>query len=98
MKLDYQDILEFLRPGSERIVRGNCYEGIEWVDKSQTKPTKEECDAAILVFEKLAYREQRAKAYPSVGDQLDALWKGGASAKEMLRKILAVKSQFPKPE
>jgi hypothetical protein len=43
------------------------------------------------------YRFQRAPEYPSMGDQLDALWKGGAAAEEMAAKIQAVKDKYPKP-
>lgn len=43
------------------------------------------------------YQEQRLRAYPSFGDQLDALWKGGAEAEAMRARVLAVKTQYPKP-
>ena len=46
---------------------------------------------------KVAYRAQRAKAYPPVGDQLDALWKGGQDMAEMKAVIDNVKSDYPKP-
>ena len=45
----------------------------------------------------LAYRFKRASEYPSVGDQLDALWKGGEAAEAMLARIQAVKQHYPKP-
>jgi len=45
-----------------------------------------------------AYKSQRAAEYPPVGDQLDALWKGGAAAEEMLATVMAVKAKYPKPE
>jgi hypothetical protein len=43
-------------------------------------------------------QRQRAAAYPPIGDQLDALWKGGDAAAEMLAQVQAVKAQYPKPE
>lgn len=43
-----------------------------------------------------AYKAKRAKEYPSIGDQLDALWKGGAEAEAMLAKVQAVKQKYPK--
>jgi len=43
------------------------------------------------------YQRQRAQEYPPIGDQLDALWKGGDSAAEMLTKVQAVKTKYPKP-
>lgn len=44
-----------------------------------------------------SYRELRALLYPSIGDQLDALWKGGDAAAAMLEVILGVKAEVPKP-
>ena len=41
-----------------------------------------------------AYKTLRQ--YPPIGDQLDALWKGGAAAEEMLTQIQAVKARYPK--
>ena len=43
-----------------------------------------------------AYIAKRAAEYPSIGDQLDALWKGGAEAEAMLAKVQAVKNKYPK--
>jgi hypothetical protein len=43
------------------------------------------------------YAKARAAEYPSIGDQLDALWKGGDVAAEMLAKVQAVKAKYPKP-
>ena len=42
------------------------------------------------------YSEKRVGEYPPIGDQLDALWKGGAAAEEMLVKVQAVKNKYPK--
>jgi hypothetical protein len=43
-----------------------------------------------------AYKTQRRLEYPTIGDQLDALWKGGAEAEAMLAKVQAVKQKYPK--
>jgi len=43
-----------------------------------------------------AYKYKRAAEYPPIGDQLDALWKGGDAAAEMLAKVQAVKAKYPK--
>lgn len=43
-----------------------------------------------------AYIAKRQAEYPSIGDQLDALWKGGDAQAEMLAKVLAVKQRHPK--
>ena len=43
-----------------------------------------------------AYKAKRAAEYPPIGDQLDALWKGGAEAEAMLAKVQAIKAKYPK--
>lgn len=43
------------------------------------------------------YYAKRRAEYPSLGDQLDALWKGGSAATEMIAKIAEIKSKYPKP-
>jgi hypothetical protein len=42
------------------------------------------------------YSALRAAAYPPIGDQLDAMWKGGDAESVMLSAILAVKTKYPK--
>ena len=44
------------------------------------------------------YKQQRASEYPPIGDQLDALWKGGEEAAAMLAKVQAVKAKYPKEQ
>ena len=36
-----------LKPGAEWTVRGDNYSDLEWLDKSQTKPTEDEINAKI---------------------------------------------------
>ena len=76
---------------------------IEAYDASE-KPVAIDMAAAEAEIAKLEatenavkYRELRAKAYPPVGDQLDALWKGGADQVAMKAIIDNVKSDYPKP-
>jgi rhodanese-related sulfurtransferase len=42
-----------------------------------------------------AYKEQRAKAYPSIADQLDTIYHGGIDTWKTA--IQAVKDRYPKP-
>ena len=42
------------------------------------------------------YQELRQRAYPPIGDQLDALWKGGQSQADMKLIIDGVKATYPK--
>ena len=57
-----------------------------------------EAKAEFEAYMALEYQRQRAAEYPSIGDQLDALWKGGDAAAEMLAQVQAVKAKYPKPE
>lgn len=45
----------------------------------------------------LTYQQQRIMNYPSIGDQLDSLFKAGVFPEEMAEQIQAVKDAFPKP-
>ena len=47
MKYTVVDALSILRPEAERIVRGDVYSGIEWLDSGQTKPTETEINNKI---------------------------------------------------
>lgn len=42
------------------------------------------------------YYAKRRAEYPSLGDQLDALWKGGDAADAMIAKIAEIKAKYPK--
>ena len=53
-------------------------------------------DAVQAYVDAHVYIAKRAAEYPPIGDQLDALWKGGAEAEAMLAKVQAVKQKFPK--
>jgi hypothetical protein len=43
--------LEALKPKSEWTLRGETYADVEWLDKSQTKPTEAEVNAKIAELE-----------------------------------------------
>ena len=40
-----------VKPGAEWTIRGDNYSDLEWLDKSQTKPTEEEINAKIAELE-----------------------------------------------
>ena len=42
MKPNITHAIQALKPGAEWVLRGTEYSGLEWLDKSQTKPTEEE--------------------------------------------------------
>jgi hypothetical protein len=99
-QFNYPEALISLRPGSQWVARGEDYAGIEWLDQEQTIPTDEELKAEMArlraEYNATFYRLERAKAYPNIGDQLDALFHAGVFPAEMAAKIQAVKDQFPK--
>ena len=91
------DAIFSLKPNAQWILRG---EELEWNDTIQTKPTEQELQAEIIrlqaQYDANEYQRRRAAEYPPIGDQLDALWKGGDAAAEMLTKVQAVKTKYPK--
>ena len=58
------------------------------------KSTADSDDAAIAA---VAYKAVRRAAYPEIGDQLDAIWKGGDDQEAMKVIVDRVKSDNPKP-
>lgn len=52
----------------------------------------------MKVHIKAGYRQNRKRRYPSIEDQLDAIWKGGADEAAMRFKIKGIKEKFPKPK
>jgi hypothetical protein len=89
-----------LRPNAKWSLEGNEYEGLVWLADEETKPTEEEVNVELARLEEeyklIEYKQKRATEYPPIGDQLDALWKGGDAAAEMLAKVQAVKNKYPK--
>jgi len=76
---------------------------IKWADdNTETIPTEAEIDSEIIrldaEYTALAYSRARALAYPSIKDQLDAIWKGGDDTIAMKIIIDKVKSLNPKGE
>lgn len=97
--IDYTLILTVNYPDAQWTLNGDSYDGLTWLDES-SKPTKEELDSQWEAIQaniaSNAYKAKRAAEYPPIGDQLDALWKGGEAAAEMLAKVQAVKAKYPK--
>lgn len=77
----------------------------EWAAHPKTKEVETPMGVRTFPVEKSEivcpslpdYYAKRRAEYPSTGDQLDAMWKGGAAVTEMQAKIAAVKQKYPKP-
>jgi len=63
---------------------------------AQGKKVQIDLDAVNAWVDPSAYKAKRIAEYPPIGDQLDALWKGGDAAAEMLATVQAVKAKYPK--
>ncbi len=108
------DAILRIAPGAQFSINDDSSDQIEWHDESIPMPTEKQMKDSISAIraekEAGAYKEKRAKNYPSVGDQLDALWMElnhnqmtgqpiqTQAARDMLGQILQVKETFPKGE
>lgn len=68
------------------------------MEPDEESATHAERAATIKAKEANAYAEARRAEYPSVADQLDAMWKGGAAMDEMRKRVQSVKDANPKPD
>ena len=94
---DKVDAIVSLRPDAQWAMRGN---ELEWLDTEQTQPTAEEIDAEIIrlqaEYDAQQYARSRVTEYPTIGDQLDALYHAGVFPDDMAAQIQAVKDKYPK--
>lgn len=70
---------------------------IGWTDSAFGVLSASEVQAALASINDMDYQDLRRPNYPSIGDQLDALWKGGQAQTDMEAQIMAVKTRYPKP-
>ena len=77
----------------------------DWVfaDDSKTPPTQEQVDAKIkelqIEFDAQEYARDRAKAYPSIQDQMDMQYHDAVDGTTTWQEaVQAVKDAHPKPE
>ena len=95
------DAVLSLMPGA-KVFPAETYAEAEWhEEETRNKPSQSEVDTElarlIALSASLEYRDARANMYPSIGDQLDALFKAGAFPADMAAQIQAVKDANPKP-
>jgi len=69
---------------------------IEW-NGDDPQPTDAELEAAWIEVQKLQYKEQRAKEYPPLAEQLDYIYHNGVEAWKT-DIIDPIKAKYPKPE
>ena len=93
-----EDALQSLRPRAEWALICGV---LKWHDKKQTEPTQEEIDAEVIrlqaEYDAQEYARNRASAYPSIGDQLDMMYKDNKnSTTTHADAVEAVKTKWPK--
>ena len=97
IKLDKSTAILSLVPNAEFVIRDGV---VEWHSPSTSPVSDEQITQELTRLEQQyatdAYKRNRLAEYPPIGDQLDALWKGGDAAAEMLAKVQAVKTKYPK--
>ena len=104
MRLQYTSLaIQNLRPNSSWELHDENYDTLDWRDKNQSKPTKEEVEAEALRikadYDSKEYQRLRAVEYPPVTDYLDAIVKGDLTQQQAyIDACLAVKAKYPKPE
>lgn len=93
-----------LRPGAFWTLHGDTYQGIDWQDNVQTKPTEQEVEDEVVrlkaEFAATEYQRLRAKEYPPLTELADALYhqQNGDDTKmtAYLAKCESVKQKYPK--
>lgn len=94
---DLQEAKE-LTPTLDGLVAKQVWEIVEKYSAEEKALKISERDARIASELAIAYKKNRAAEYPSIGDQLDALFHAGVFPADMAAKIQAVKDKYPKPE
>jgi len=99
-----QIALSNIRPGAQWAWSGKTYDGLNWLDQEQTKPTVQEINAEIerLKQEELDkyYQQLRVQEYPPLSEFADAMyWQSEGDSTKMtayLAACEAVKQNYPK--
>lgn len=99
-KFTIPDALLSLKPNCPWTLNGETYEGLNWMDKNNSQPTKEEVEAEIArlqaEYDALEYKRKRAESYPDIKDQLDMLyWDKVNGTDNWQNAIEAIKVAYP---
>jgi hypothetical protein len=88
-----------LRPEYGISVENDDIKKVSWAEDCVDIPTDVEitAEATRLQAEYDAQAYARARQYPAIGDQLDALFHAGVFPAEMAATLQAVKDAHPKP-
>lgn len=80
--------------------KNKIYANLVIHDDTKTKPSEEDCIAGVAAmqadWDNKKYARNRIAEYPSIGDQLDALYHAGVFPADMTATLKAVKDKYPK--
>lgn len=76
----------------------DCFEGTALVEVPLSVEIGANYDGVLFAnpADTRTYAQKRSSVYPPIGDQLDAIWKGGDAQADMLKQVMAVKAKYPK--
>ena len=102
MIIDKIEALTKLKPNTKWVWRGDDYDGLEWLDENQTKPTEQEIldkqTELQTEYNNNKYQRDRAEAYPSIQEQLDMMYHDQVNGTTTWKdKMAEVKTANPKP-
>ena len=97
--VDTAQAIQSLKPNAEWILRGDDFDGLEWLDTKQTKPTESEIDAEKkrlqAEYDAQAYSRNRQADYPDWGTQLNKIYDDGID-KWKSEMVNPIKAKWPK--
>jgi hypothetical protein len=92
--------IQSLVPGAEVSVAGHD-DSVTWINYENPPITDEQIAAEQqrlqMIYDWHEYRRNRATEYPTIQEQLDALYHAGVFPPEMSARIRAVKEKYPAP-
>ena len=105
-KIEISDALVKLCPEARWMSRGENYSDVVWMESEIPMPSEEEVLAEVArqqsEIDAVQYIEDRKKAYPPLGDYVDAMYWASTGDNSKLEAYYAaceaVKLQYPKPE
>jgi hypothetical protein len=101
MTYTLQDYLVSLHSGQWFGFDGeHTYANLVIHDDTKSKPSEADCTAGVAAmqaaYDAKAYARNRVTEYPSIGDQLDMIYRNGDGGAEFQAAIKAVKDKYPK--
>ena len=99
MNYDICSAIVAINPLAQASVNAEDLDQITWlhgttpISKSDIQAKQAELKA---IHDSTQYQRDRQPEYPDIGDQLDALWKGGEEADAMKIIVNQVKEKYPK--